>query len=250
MINKIKSLFSKKKVLCWDEEQQALVYDHHSYRMLPVAGGAFLMGATREQGNEMQPWEQPTHEVRLSSFALGETPVPQWLWQAVMGENPSYSKGEMLPMESVSWNDVQAFLKRLNTLTGQRFSLPTEAQWEYAARGGAESKHYKYSGGFHVEEVAWFADNSDGHTHEVAQLKPNELGLYDMNGNVWELCHDFSASYLPKVQTDPTGPMTGENRIGRGGGWGSPSRSCRVSSRSYGDPDALSNRIGFRLAKR
>ena len=161
--------------------------------MVYVAGGTFTMGATSEQGSEAYSDEQPAHQVTLSSFSIGKYEVTQEEWEAVMGSNPSAHKGKKRPVEYVNWNDCQEFIKKLNQLTGKMFRLPTEAEWEFAARGGTRSGHYKYSGSNTIDEVAWTSPPMVYHdqytnntTHEVGTKRPNELGLYDMSSNVWE----------------------------------------------------------------
>lgn len=163
------------------------------FKMIAVEGGSFMMGATPGQGTDARENEKPAHKVTVDDFLIGETEVTQELWFAVMGSNPSHFKwldGDH-PVENVSWNDVQEFIKKLNEMTGKEFRLPFEAEWEYAARGGKKSTDKKYAGSDDIDEVAWYKDNSDGMTHEVATKKPNELGIYDMSGNVWELCQDY-----------------------------------------------------------
>ena len=217
--------------------------------MVSVAGGTFTMGATEEQGSDFNRDEKPTHQVTVSSFAIGQTEVTQELWKAVMGSNPSRFKGAKRPVEKVSWNDCQAFITKLNQLTGKRFRLPTEAEWEYAARGG-KTKGYTYAGSYTIDEVAWYDGNSGRQTHDVATKKPNELGLYDMSGNVWEFCQDWYGSnyYSSSPQTNPTGPSSGSYRVQRGGCWGSGAWYCRVSFRKFGLPDSRDNNYGLRLA--
>ena len=229
-----------------------------SFTMLPVEGGTFTMGATPEQGTS-DPWndERPTHEVTLSTFSIGETEVTQALWQAVMGSNPSEFSGDLNhPVEMVSWDDCQAFIVKLNQMTGRNFRLPTEAEWEYAARGGKKTQGYKYAGSNDVNEVAWWdtnagdgvgPDSPDYGTHPVASKKANELGLYDMSGNVWEWCQDWYGSYSSEAQTNPTGPATGSNRVYRGGSWFNYARNCRVSSRYHWTMNGT-NYMGLRLA--
>ena len=218
-----------------------------SFKMIRVEGGTFTMGATSEQGSDAYDDEKPAHQVTLSSYYLGETEVTQELWQAVMGSNPSKFKGADRPIENVSWDDCQTFIRKLNSLTGKTFRLPTEAEWEYAARGGNKSQGYKYSGSNTVGNVAWFDDNSGSKTHSVKIKSPNELGIYDMSGNVWEWCQDWYGSYSSSPQTNSTGPASGSGRVDRGGGWGNNARGCRVSFRDYITPDFRSYRLGFRL---
>ena len=186
----------------------------------------------------------------LSSFAIGQTEVTQELWQAVMGSNPSNFKGAKLPVECVSWNDCQTFIEKLNQLTGKKFRLPTEAEWEYAARGGKNSKGYKYAGSNTIDDVAWYTNNSGSQTHEVATKSPNELGLYDMSGNVWEWCQDWygSSYYSNSPQTNPTGPSSGSSRVLRGGSWDLYARYCRVSIRGISSPGNRIYYYGLRLA--
>ncbi|MBR6282705.1 MAG: SUMF1/EgtB/PvdO family nonheme iron enzyme [Muribaculaceae bacterium] len=220
-----------------------------SFQMVRVAGGTFTMGATAEQG-DTDPWpdESPAHKVTLSSFSIGQTEVTQALWQAVMGSNPSATIGDDNPVESVSWDDCQEFITRLNALTGQHFRLPTEAEWEYAARGGSKSQGTKYAGGDNIDLVAWYASNSGNKSHAVATKTANELGLYDMSGNVSEWCSDYANSYTSEAQTNPTGPETGTNRQWRGGNWRTSARYCRVSNRSGSQPSTTNDYIGLRLA--
>ncbi len=220
-----------------------------SFTMVGVEGGTFTMGATSEQGTS-DPYddEYPTHSVTLSDFAIGETEVTQELWQAVMGNNPSYFSGTNLPVEKVSWNDCQTFITKLNQLTGKNFRLPTEAEWEYAARGGNKSKGYKYAGSNTLSDVAWYSDNSSSKTHPVKQKQANELGLYDMSGNVYEWCQDWFGTYSSSAQTNPAGPASGSCRVFRGGSWISNARFCRVSIRYNYTPTDFYNDLGLRLA--
>ena len=220
-----------------------------SFTMVDVEGGTFTMGATSEQGSDAENDEKPAHEVTLSTYSIGEIEVTQELWQAVMGGNPSYFKGNKLrPVEQVSWTDCRTFIKKLNKLTGENFRLPTEAEWEYAARGGSASKGYKYSGSNAIGDIAWFNNNSSA-VHAVKSKQPNELGLYDMSGNVWEWCADKYGSYTSSVQTAPTGSSSGSDRVIRGGSWGYDEGNCRVSNRENCSPDSRGSSIGFRLAK-
>lgn len=220
-----------------------------SFDMVRVEGGTFRMGATAEQEDVAYSNEMPVHSVTLNSYYIGKTEVTQALWQAVMGSNPSAFKGADLPVECVSWNDCQEFIQKLNSLTGRNFRLPTEAEWEFACRGGNNSRGYKYSGSNDIDNVAWYWDNSGGKTHPVGTKAPNELGIYDMSGNVWEWCSDWYADYTSYSQTDPTGPQSGSDRVYRGGCWYDGARSCRSSYRDDGYLPTYRNFIlGLRLA--
>ena len=218
-----------------------------SFTMIPVAGGTFQMGGTSEQSSPDSD-EKPVHSVTLSSYYIGETEVTQELWEAVMGSNPSYFKGSSNPVEKVSWNDCQTFIQKLNSLTGKTFRLPTEAEWEYAARGGNKSRGYQYSGSNTIGDVAWYTENSSRKTHPVKTKQPNELGIYDMSGNVYEWCQDGYGSYSSSSQTNPTGPSSGSYRVLRGGSWGSRARYCRVAFRGNDAPGIRDNYLGLRLA--
>ncbi|MDR3012921.1 MAG: formylglycine-generating enzyme family protein, partial [Chitinispirillales bacterium] len=200
--------------------------------------------------------ESPSHQVTLTNgYYIGKFPVTQALWVAVMDTNPSYSSGDLnRPVERVSWDDiVNEFIPALNALTGRTFRLPTEAEWEFAARGGNVSDGFMFSGSNSIGDVAWYYDNRpNASTQAVGGKDPNELGLFDMSGNVWEWVSDWygSTAYAGRESgvTDPTGPATGSNRVIRGGGWYSNARSCRVSNRHYYPPeDGRSYYIGFRL---
>ena len=216
--------------------------------MVYVSGGTFTMGATSEQGSDAYSDEKPAHSVTLSGYYIGKYEVTQELWKAVMGSNPSNFKGDNLPVENVSWNDVQEFLRKLNAMTGKRYRLPTEAEWEFAARGGNSSRGYKYSGSNSLGSVAWYYGNSGDRTHAVGTKSPNELGIYDMSGNVWEWCQDWYGSYSSSSQRNPKGPNSGSNRVLRGGSWSINARYCRVSRRDYDTPVLRFNFLGFRLA--
>ena len=178
---------------------------------------------------------------------MGKYEVRQSEWEAVMGNNPSGFKGDDLPVEKVGWYDCHEFIRRLNALTGLNFKLPTEAQWEYAARGGRLSKGYKYSGSNNLGEVGWYGSNSGNCTHRVGEKQPNELGLYDMSGNVWEWCEDWYGGYSVTPQRDPLGAADGSSRVVRGGCWDLGARSCRVSFRILSTPDYRDYNLGFRL---
>ncbi len=215
--------------------------------MVYVAGGTFTMGATSEQGSDAFDNESPTHSVTLSSYYICKYEVTQALWRAVMGNNPSNFKGDNLPVECVSWDDCQTFINRLNSYTGRNFRLPTEAEWEFAARGGNYSRHYKYSGSNYISDVAWYDGNSSNRTHPVGTKQANELGLYDMSGNVWEWCSDWYGSYSSYSQNDPTGPNSGSDRVLRGGSWCDGASYCRSSCRFNLAPGRRHYDLGLRL---
>ena len=227
-----------------------------TYTMVAVRGGTFQMGATSEQGSDTKEDESPVHRVTLSDYYIGQTEVTQALWKAIMGSNPSRKKGSDLPVENVSWNDCQQFITKLNALTegmrpnGRKFRLPTEAEWEYAARGGSKSLGYKYSGSNNNGSVAWYTGNSGEKTHPVGQKQANELGLYDMSGNVKEWCQDcYDSDYYGKSpSTNPCNNTSITPCVYRGGGWLSFNESCRVSIRSYLGPGDANPYIGLRLA--
>ena len=206
-----------------------------SFNMIRVEGGTFQMGATSEQGGDAYDNEKPAHPVTLSSFSIGETEVTQELWKAVMDSNPSKYKGKKHPVENVSWNDCQEFIRKLNAKTGRQFRLPTEAEWEYAARGGRKCQGYKYSGSNTIDDVAWYSNTTQYKgTRDVKTKKANELGLYDMSGNVWEWCQDRYGN---------------NSRVIRGGGWDCSARGCRVPSRGDRLPDNVMISLGLRLAQ-
>ena len=226
---------------------QTITVNGVSFTMIAVQGGTFTMGATAEQGSDAYSDEKPTHKVTLSDYMIGETEVTQELWKAVMGTNPSYLSGTQNPVEQVSWEDCQNFIAELNAMTGKKFRLPTEAEWEYAARGGNRSNGFKYSGSGSIDKVAWY-EGKISKTRPVKQKQANELGIYDMSGNVYEWCQDWYGSYSSSAQTNPTGPSSGSNRVNRGGSWSSSARSCRVSDRYYDLPAYSFSNLGLRLA--
>ena len=237
-----------------DLENQVVNINGVSFTMIKVEGGTFQMGAQDTDPNapnyDIQAYdkESPVHSVTLSDYYIGETEVTQELWEAVMGSNPSHFSGNpQRPVEKVSWNDCKEFITNLNNLTGMNFRLPTEAEWEYAARGGNESQGYKYSGSNTIGNVAWYGDNSGSATHNVKTKSPNELGIYDMSGNVWEWCEDWFGDYSSGSQTNPTGPSSGSYRVLRGGSWGSYAGSCRVSYRIGNSPGYRDDGFGFRV---
>ena len=218
-----------------------------SIDMVKVDAGSFMMGATSEMQNPYGD-ETPVHQVILTNdYYMGKYEVTQALWQAVMGNNPSKFKGDNLPVESVSWKDCQKFISKLNKKTGRKFRLPPEAEWEYAARGGKKSRGYQYSGSSNISDVAWYAGNSSNKTHPVGTKQANELGLYDLSGNVWEWCQDCHGSYVSSSQTNPIGANSGSKRVSRGGSWYYNARCCRSSYRYCDAPDYRFNYIGLRL---
>lgn len=234
--------------------------------MIMVEGGEFDMGCTETQVN-CDSMEIPAHSVKVDGFYLGTTEVTQELWTQVMGNNPSSRKGDDLPVESVSWYDAVEFCNRLSELanlkkaysgsgsnitcdfTSNGYRLPTEAEWEYAARGGKLGENRIYSGSNDVDAVAWFNKNSQEYQQPVGQKKANELGLFDMSGNVWEWCWDISGPYDSEEKINPKGVTTGDKRVLRGGGWYSNPQGCRVSARSGNKPERIAKSIGFRVAQ-
>ena len=215
--------------------------------MVKVEAGSFNMGATPEMENPYDS-EKPVHRVTLTNnYYIGKYEVTQALWQAVMGSNPSYFKGDDLPVEKVSWDDCQDFISKLNAMTGKRFRLPSEAEWEYAARGGNKNHGYQYSGSNILGDVAWYYGNSGPKTHAVGTKQPNELGIYDMTGNVWEWCQDWFGSYSSSPQTNPTGAASGSYRVCRGGSWNYSAGLCRTSYRANNSPDDRFSYLGLRL---
>lgn len=231
-----------------------ITIDDVTFKMIRVDNGTFQMGS-----NEGFDREKPIHQVTLSNFSIGETEVTQELWKAVMGSNPSEFKGSKHPVENVNWYVCLAFIKRLNELTGKTFRLPTEAEWEFAARGGNRSNGYTYSGSNKIEDVAWYYHNCydkgegspDYGTHEVGIKVPNELGIYDMSGNVYEWCQDWISPiyYSCSTENNPTGPSKGYYRVCRGGSWyRGDATVCRVAYRCSSSPKEKNSSIGFRLA--
>ena len=214
------------------------VKDGISIDMVRVEAGTFTMGATPEMKNPNDD-EKPTHRVTLTNdYYMGKYEVTQALWKAVMGNNPSKFKGDNLPVENVSWYDCQEFISKLNRITGKTFRLPTEAEWEYAARGGNKSRGYQYSGSNNLSDVAWYKDNGGSKTHAVGTKQPNELGIYDMSGNVYEWCQDRYGAYSSSSQVNPIGAdIEPSNRVIRGGSWDYYARICRSSDRGINVPD-------------
>ena len=219
-----------------------------SFTMVNVEGATYYMGANTNDNNA-ESLEKPRHLVSLSNYYIGQTEVTQELWTAVMGSNPSkFTDSDQLPVDCVTWNDCQDFVTKLNELTGEKFRLPTEAEWEFAARGGMKTKNYKYSGSDNIDEVAWYKGNAGDAPHPVATKAPNELGLYDMSGNSRELVSDWYGNYQSTAQVNPTGPSTGTNKVERGGSWYHDAKYCRISSRYYSKPTDKFTNVGFRIA--
>ena len=220
-----------------------------AFEMIFVEGGTFLMGGADE---EAYGDEKPVHKVQVYPFYLARYPVTQALWQAVMRNNPSNFKGADRPVERVSWDDCQDFLQKLNAHTGKNYRLPTEAEWEYAARGGAYSEGYLYAGSDKLKDVGWYRENSGGETHPVGEKLPNELGLYDLSGNVWEWCEDdWHDNYTGAPQDGSAwvdAGSRGSSRGNRGGSWNDGALRCRVSGRCHHSPGLRVNALGFRLA--
>lgn len=231
--------------------------------MVYVEGGTFEMGATAEQGEDAYVYEKPVRTIRLDGFHIGKYEVVQAQWEAVMGTNLKEQRdkanpegrlageGDNYPMYYVSWDEAQEFCKKLSEATGKKYVLPTEAQWEYAARGGNKSQHYKYAGSNDIDEVAWYNNNSDGWISPVGSKKANELGCYDMSGNIDEWCSDWEAEdgkYDENDTENPQGPVSGSYRMLRSGNWEQKANYCRVSCRGYSAPSGRSNRLGFRVA--
>ena len=239
---------STSSVSSGDNEISIPVKNGITIDMVKVEAGTFMMGATSEMQKPYDD-EKPVHQVTLTNnYYMGKYEVTQSLWQAVMGSNPSDFKGDDLPVERVSWNDCQEFVSKLNGLTGKKFRLPTEAEWEYAARGGKKSRGYQYSGCSNISDVAWCARNSRSKTHPVGMKQANELGIYDMSGNVYEWCQDwYGGSYVNSSQTNPTGAVSGSYRVCRGGSWYYNARYCRSSYRYYFTPGIRSSILGLRL---
>ncbi len=229
------------------------------FDMLPVQGGTFNMG---DEHGDLWDACRPVHQVRVSDFYIGKYPVTQALWKAVMdGKNPSRFEDDERPVENVSWGDAQAFVKALNQITkgsrleGLHYRLPTEAEWEYAARGGQyHTEGYKYAGSDRLKDVGWFDENSGKETKPVGLKYPNQLGIYDMSGNVWEWCEDWfgGTEYYKDCKSkepveNPMGPKSGSYRVSRGGSWDGDARGCRAAYRDGGTPDGRGSLLGFRL---
>ena len=218
-----------------------------SQYFVPVDGGFYTMGCTIEQKGLCDADESPAHRVSLRSYFIGKTEVTQELWKLVMNNNPSHYKGDNLPVESFSWLEAHIFISTLNAAVGAKYRLPTEAEWEFAARGGNKSGKYRFSGSDALEKVGWFGRNSGGKTHPVGILESNELGIYDMSGNVWEWVNDWYGDYGSNEETCPIGQKFGCGRVIRGGSWNNNGGTCRTSNREMLLPQNGFSDLGFRL---
>lgn len=237
---------------CFGDSSKGFVEDADcdlGLNMIFVEGGSFIMGNTPEQGNDNNGYSNPAHSVTLDSFYIGECEITQEQWLKIMGDNPSHFEGPNLPVECISWRDAQKFCAKLSLMSGKKYELPTEAQWEYAARGGKLSQGYKFSGSSIPETVAWTSVNSNKSTQPVKTKTPNELGLYDMSGNVWEFCSDWLSDsyYRNSPEHNPTGAASGSFRVMRGGCWGVLESSCRVSCRWGVKPAYRDSFLGLRV---
>ncbi|MDR0605788.1 MAG: formylglycine-generating enzyme family protein [Bacteroidales bacterium] len=230
-------------------EIQDNLYRVHSAEpeMIFVEGGTFWMGCTIEQEESCDSDESPLNRITLNSFQIGKYVITQAQWDLMMSNNPSLFKGDCLPVGNVSWDNVQEFINHLNVATGKQYRLPTEAEWEYAARGGNKSQGYKYSGSHNLDNVGWFKDNSGDTTHQVGGKKPNELGIFDMSGNVWEWCMDLYGSYSASDQQNYLDFFSDPCHVLRGGSWYCPALRCRVTYRDADKPDKFHGSYGFRL---
>jgi len=221
--------------------------DSIANNMVWVTGGRFVMGNIAGEVDE-----KPENEIVIDGFAINKYPVTQYEWRMVMGNNPSEFSGcDQCPVEMVSWNDAQRFIEKLNNMTGKKYVLPTEAEWEYAAKGGLQTNRYRYSGSDNIEEIGWYNDNSGKHPHPVGEKMPNELGLYDMTGNVWEWCQDWYHKnyYETQPKNNPIGPKAGGARVRRGGSWFTQARNCKTTTRNSVQQDYKDDIGGFRLAQ-
>ena len=230
------------------KDKSCSILQNLANNMVCVEGGSFFMGNSVSRDCDAFEDEMPIHEVNVSSFYICKYEVTQEEWVFVMGNNPSLFTGSKRPVDNISWDDCQLFIEKLNELTGKQFRLPTEAEWEYAARGGILSHGFKYAGSNIIQDVAWFEDNSNGQTHEVGSKMPNELGLFDMSGNVFEWCQDWYGNYPIETHNNPSGPISGEFLINRGGSWNNLASNCRVTDRLYDTSTFHDNCSGLRLA--
>ena len=228
-------------------------------KMIWVEGGDFLMGCTSEQGGDCSSDEQNVRRVTVDGFYIGMLEVTQSQWEKVVGTSiyqqktkadysNTYGVGSDYPMYYVSWDEAMEFCRLLSNKTGKTYTLPTEAQWEYAARGGNKNEGAKYAGSNMIDAVAWYTDNSGSSTHIVGSKRANALGIYDMSGNVWEWCKDwYASSYVSYDTNNPVGPSSGSYRVNRGGSWDSSASDCRVANRNNYSPGDRSNGLGLRV---
>jgi sulfatase modifying factor 1 len=217
-----------------------------------VQGGTFKMGLPDSSDVEGGDIQKPQHKVTVKDFYILKTQVTQALWYSIMDTNPSFHKDcYICPVENISWFDAQLFVEKLNKYKKGHYHLPTEAEYEYAARGGNKSHALNYSGSNDIKDVGWFEDNSDGRSHPVGQKKPNELGLVDMSGNIWEWCSDWYEMYYYKVSPsdNPQGPAMGDKKVVRGGAWLSLDEGCMVTSRGAVRPASKDKFTGFRIVR-
>ncbi len=240
-----------------------IITDPFVSQMVLVSGGSFTMGCTHEQGSDCNLDEKPASIKKIKTFSISKYEITQIQWESLMGNNPSSNIGcAQCPVENVSWDDIQYFITKLNARTGKKYRLPTEEEWEYAARGGKQSSGFKYSGSNSLDEVGWYYENSgdrrlddnywsassvernNGRSHPVGQKKSNELGLFDMSGNVYEWCNDWYKNYHGNKYV---GDFTGWYRVLRGGGWGIDAKECRVTLRDNSPMDYRNFTVGFRL---
>ncbi|MCL2073049.1 MAG: formylglycine-generating enzyme family protein [Marinilabiliaceae bacterium] len=253
------TLFFGATVIQTDEVESTPKSHPGEPEMVHVYGATFTMGCTNEHVSNCDSDEKPTHQVTVSSFDISKYPITQGQWKAVMGttiqdqrdkvnpKNPLKGEGDNFPMYYVSYDDAQEFIVRLNELTGKNYRLPTEAEWEFAARGGVKTNAHKYSGDNFLNNVAWSKDKSGGTTHPVGTKKPNQLEIFDLSGNVWEWCSDWYGNYSTAAKLDPQGATSGFRRVARGGSWNSPATDCRTSKRGFGNPDQRNDTFGFRI---
>lgn len=231
----------------YNDNKKTLKIGGYTLTMIKVVGGTFKMGISECYSRYAQKDEMPVHNVTLDSYYICETPITQDIWVEIMGDNPSQFRGAKLPVENVTWDKCQTFIQKLNSIVQKRFRLPTEAEWEFAARGGAYSKDCLYSGDNDNNKVSWSQENSKNQTHDVKTKAPNELGLYDISGNVSEWCLDWYAAYEKKNHKNPQGPQNGVCKVTRGGSWNVEAKCCRVSYRDYCSPINCYPDLGFRL---
>ncbi len=234
-----------------ESKDETIIIKGVPFTMVFVGGGTFMMGAKPNQwDDEPDDDEMPEHPVTLDDYHIGQTPVTQELWEVVMDYNPSSSEGKRCPVDNVSWDDCQEFICELNKLTGRRFRIPTEAEWEFAARGGNKSRGYRYAGSNNCGNSAWYEENANLMSHDVSMKLPNELGIYDMSGNVLEWCYDgYDEDYYRySPQFNPKGASNSSLRVVRGGGWDDDAFGCRVTHRDHVSQNSSSGGVGLRLA--